>query len=330
MWNNKEIRNLVYAAILETILIVFLSFCVPLSTGIWILIEGIALSFLYVCFTRIRYQNIKRLSEYLQAVYTGSKAMDIQDHEEGELSILKSDIYKITSILKQQSASLKKDKTYLADALSNISHQLKTPLTGMLVMSELLQDEDLPAEKRKEFMTQIQAQLKRIEWLVTTLLKISKIDASAIVFHKEKILLKEVLLNAVASISIPMEIKEQQLLLDCEESIWIDADRNWCIEAFVNILKNCMEHTFEKGRIAIRCEDNPLQTIVWVQDDGCGIDASDLPHIFERFYKGKNASNDSVGIGLSLSKLILLELNADIEVSSEPDQGTSFCIRFYK
>lgn len=330
MWNNKEFRLFFYACLLCSIFIACVSYIFPLPAFAYILICFCCLFLMFAVFTKQRYRSIEKLSHYLQNVYNGLETMDIRDHKEGELSVLKSDIYKITSILKQQSASLQKDKTFLADALGNISHQLKTPLTGMLVMSELLQQEDLPKAKRMEFIAQIQTQLRRIEWLVTSLLKISKIDAQAIEFHRSPVSLKQMLEKAIAPISIPMELKEQSYSLECHDHLLVLADENWCVEAFVNILKNCMEHTPHGGKLMIRCEDNPLQTNIEIRDNGCGIDREDLPYIFERFYKGKNASSDSAGIGLSLSKMILLEQNASIEAESEAGKGSCFTIRFHK
>lgn len=330
MWNNMEYRLFFLSCFVCTCMLMGMSWILALPVYLYLFICLICLFVMFTLFTKQRYHSIRKLSDYLQNVYNGVEAMDIRDHKEGELSILKSDIYKITSILKQQSLSLQKDKTFLAEALSNISHQLKTPLTGMLVMSELLQDEDLPKKKRMEFIAQIQTQLIRIEWLVTSLLKISKIDAQAIEFHRSPVSLKQILEKAIAPISIPMELKEQSCTLDCNNHLLVLADENWCVEAFVNILKNCMEHTPKGGHLSIQCEDNPLQTNIVIKDDGCGIDHEDLPHVFERFYKGKNASSESAGIGLSLSKMILLEQNASIEVESEPGTGTCFTIRFYK
>lgn len=330
MWNNKEFRLFFYACLLCSIFIAYISYIFPMPAFAYILICFFCLFLMFTLFTKQRYHSIEKLSHYLQNVYYGLETMDIRDHKEGELSVLKSDLYKITSILKQQSASLQKDKTFLADALGNISHQLKTPLTGMLVMSELLQQEDLPKAKRMEFIAQIQTQLRRIEWLVTSLLKISKIDAQAIEFHRSPVSLKQMLEKAIAPISIPMELKEQSCSLECQEHLLVLADENWCVEAFVNILKNCMEHTPHGGKLTIQCEDNPLHTSIKIRDSGCGIDHEDLPYIFERFYKGKNASSDSAGIGLSLSKMILLEQNASIEAESEAGKGSCFIIRFHK
>ncbi|NNJ31790.1 sensor histidine kinase [Lacrimispora defluvii] len=284
----------------------------------------------FVMFTAKRYKKIKELSDYLAAVYSGQSAMDIRDNTEGELSILKSDIYKMTLMLSEQSELLKRDKQYLSDTLYNISHQLKTPLTSMFVMTDLLSDPNLPRDQHEVFLGNILNQLKRIEWLVTSLLKLSKIDAQAVTFKKETVAIEELLKKALAPLLITIELKSQQLMIEGNKSITVSIDKNWTIEALLNILKNCIEHTPPNGSIKIQCEESPLYTKIAIQDNGVGISKEDIPHIFERFYKGKNAGADSIGIGLAMSKSILQSQSADVSVESEVGAGTQFTIKFYK
>ena len=280
-------------------------------------------------FNKKRYQKIDDLSAYLHRICSGDYSLDIRDNEEGELSILKNEIYKVTLRLSEQSELLKKDKIYLADAISDISHQLKTPLTSMLMMIELLRDPNLPKEKQLLFINSIKKQLERIEWLVGALLKLSKIDAGTITFKKEEINIKELIDKAVEPLRIPMELKEQQLIIEGEEASFI-GDFNWSREAILNILKNCMEHTPINGEIYVYTVENPLYTELLIVDNGEGIDAEDLPNIFKRFYRGKNASSESVGIGLAMAQSIIVQQNGEIQVQSEKGKGTRFRIRFYK
>lgn len=284
----------------------------------------------FVMFTAKRYKKIKELSNYLAAVYSGQSAMDIRDNTEGELSILKSDIYKMTLMLSEQSELLKRDKQYLSDTLYNISHQLKTPLTSMFVMTDLLSDPNLPRDQHEVFLGNILNQLKRIEWLVSSLLKLSKIDAQAVTFKKETVAIEELLKKALAPLLITIELKSQQLMIEGNKSTTVSIDKNWTIEALLNILKNCIEHTPPNGSIKIQCEESPLYTKIAIQDNGVGITKEDIPHIFERFYKGKNAGADSIGIGLAMSKSILQSQSADVSVESEVGAGTQFTIKFYK
>lgn len=284
----------------------------------------------FLVFTGRRYKKIEELSDYLERVYNGQTTMDIRDNKEGELSILKNDIYKVTKTLAEQSELLKKDRQYLADTLSDISHQLKTPLTSMYVMTDVLSMPGLPEEKKEECLGNLLNQLKRIEWLVTSLLKLSKIDAQAVEFKKERVSVKEVIKKALRPLEITAELKGQEIITDCPEEVMVTADGNWTVEAVVNVVKNCIEHTPEGGRIRITGRETALDVRVTVEDNGEGISKEDIPHLFERFYRGKNAGTDSVGIGLAMSKAILVRQNADIWVESQIGSGTRFVIRFYK
>ena len=282
-----------------------------------------------ILFTLRRYKEIEKLSGYLRCISNGDYSMDIRNNEEGELSILKNEIYKVTIMLSKQGEFLKKDKERLSEALSDISHQLKTPLTSLMVMYDLLNQNNLTPEKRIEFTKNIEIQLERMEWLLTSLLKLSKIDAGTVTFKKDNVLVSELIKKALSPLLIPMELKDQNLIIDGDESASFIGDLNWTIEAIINIVKNCIEHTKIGGTISIYYEENPLYTEIKISDNGKGIAKEDLPYIFKRFYKGKNASEGSVGIGLSMAKSIIANQNGNINVKSFLSQGTEFSIKFY-
>lgn len=279
-------------------------------------------------FANWRYKRIAKLSEYLKCVNSGHYDLEVPDHDEGELSILKSEIYKVTIMLCVQSEALQKEKSELADAMSDISHQLKTPLTSMLVMTDLLCDPNLPTDKRIEFTGHIRAQLERIEWLVTSLLKLSRLDAGTISFNKVPVKMGVLLNRALAPLMIPIELRSQTLVIDHPE-MTLSCDLNWTAEALLNILKNCVEHTGAGGCLRITCTQNPLYTQIIISDNGSGIDPVDLPHIFERFYRGKNAGEDSVGIGLAMARSMITLQDGSITVNSKLNEGTAFTINFY-
>lgn len=281
-------------------------------------------------FTKWRYHEIEKLSGYLQQIANGDFRLDVRDNYEGELSLLKSNIYKVTKMLSEQGNVLHEDKEKLTNAISDISHQLKTPLTSMMVMTDLLRDERLDEGKRDEFTRNIQIQLERMEWLVSSLLKLSKIDAGTITFKKEKIMLNSLIQTATQPMLVPMDIKMQKLHIAGDESTVFLGDFNWTVEALINIIKNCVEHTPESGEISIQFSENALFTEIIISDNGKGISKEDLPYIFKRFYKGKNASNDSVGIGLAMAYVIITSQQGDIEVTSQAGVGTKFYIKFYK
>jgi signal transduction histidine kinase len=331
LFRNREIQ-------LFTLIIFFLL----ILTGflVWWLISWQAMIFVYVwsaililsflLFTFWRYREISKLSSYLKRISNGDYSLDLRDNHEGELSILKSDIYKVTLMLSENSSILKEDKVKLMNAISDISHQLKTPLTSMMVMADLLSRSKLSEEKRVEFTRNIRIQLERMEWLVSSLLKLSKIDAGTVQFKKDPISIPRLIQKSVEAVLIPMDIKEQSLSIVGDENVSLLGDFNWTVEALINILKNCVEHTEEAGVITIHFSENPLYSEIEISDTGKGISKKDLPYIFKRFYRGENAGEDSVGIGLAMAYSIITSQNGDIQVSSEKGIGTRFQIRFYK
>jgi len=300
------------------------------AAAILALIISILLISSSLFFTKKRYREIEKLSEYLRQIHSGDYTLDVRDNVEGELSILKNEIYKVTIMLSEQKSLLQKDKIQLTNAISDISHQLKTPLTSMMMMSDLLSDPELPSEKRAEFTRNLRNQIERLEWLVSSLLKLSKIDAGTAHFKKEPVQVEKLLQKALENLLIPIDIKELSVTLHGEKSTTFLGDFHWTLEAVINILKNGVEHTPVGGNITISYSENILFTEICIADNGIGIGKDDLHNIFKRFYKGKNASKESVGIGLAMAHSIITSQHGDIEVKSQKGEGTSFKIKFYK
>ena len=297
--------------------------------GLWCGAGCLVLGGLYALFTRYRYRQIAALCDYLAAVYAGGEPLDIRDNREGELSLLKNDIYKIVSILKRQTRQLGADKAYLAEALQNISHQLKTPLTSLFVMTDLLAEPDLPQERRETFLHSTTEQLGRIQWLVSALLRLARIDAAAVDFKKEDMALCALLQRSLTPLRIPAELAGVQLQLDCPPQLHWRGDLSWTAEVVGNIVKNCIEHTPAGGTVALSCRENPLHIALYIRDTGPGIDQADLGRLFERFYKGQGAGPESVGIGLAMAKAILQSQNADVTAGNW-ESGAVFTVKLYK
>ncbi|NLM74668.1 MAG: HAMP domain-containing histidine kinase [Clostridiaceae bacterium] len=330
MMRNKEIR--IYFISIFLILLVgnVAVFLLNKTAGMIFLIAFLLTVVISIIFTLWRYRQIALLSQYLQRIAGGEYSVDIRDNAEGELSILKNEIYKVTVTLNEQANLLKKDKIFLANAISDISHQLKTPVTSMYVMVDLLNNEDLPDEKRNEFLRNIRSQLERLQWLVTSLLKLSKIDAGAVEFKKDRIKIRELIDKSLEHLLIPMEIKNQTLEILGDGNTELIGDFNWTCEAVSNIIKNCIEHTQNGGKIGIEFSETSLYTIINIYDNGEGISKKDLPYIFNRFYKAANSHKDSIGIGLAMSKSIIESQGGTIDVKSEVGEGTVFSLKFYK
>lgn len=330
MLTSKEFKIYLTSMVLISLAAGILAAFFSLASAIVLLLTATLLILLSIVFTKARYREIKKLSEYLRVITSGNLTLDVRDNREGELSILKNEIYKVTLMLSEKNEQLQADKVILTNAISDISHQLKTPLTSMMILADLLNQDILAPEKRKEFTREITNQLERMEWLVSTLLKLSKIDAGTVQLKKELVNINQLVRRAADSVLIPMDIKEQNLIFHSEGDIYYRGDLNWTVEALINILKNCVEHTSNGGEISITCSENPLYTAIVIQDNGDGIAKEDIPYIFKRFYKGKNASEDSVGIGLAFAYQVVTSQGGDIEVKSDKGSGTQFTIKFYK
>lgn len=292
----------------------------------FVLIVSLILAILY--FRKI-YKDIKDMTDY---VYNSSEGrnFDMKNrNQEGQIGLLKTELIKMTNILKEKVELLNNEKIFLNEVISDISHQLKTPMTSLIILNDLMY-EDLPKETKIEFLDKIKSQLNRMEWLIKSMLKLSKVEAKVIDFEKKEVKVSELIKKSISPSLISMEIKNIELTVNGDENISYIGDINWSCEAFVNIIKNCVEHTETNGKINISYEENPLYCEVVIKDSGEGIDKKDLPHIFRRFYKGKSSKDDSVGIGLAMTKSIIESQNGDIYVKSEKNKGSEFHIIFHK
>lgn len=326
--NDREIRIIlivssVLTAVLSVICAFFSKICAVLCLAL-----GIILIIIFTVVTKRRYKNLNDLNDYLSLVCKGIYDMNIDDNTEGELSILKNNLYKVITLLQSQNEYLKNDKLYLADSIADISHQLKTPLTSMMMMCELLENEENP-DKRQEFVSVINNQLSKMKWLITNILKISKLDADATEFKRDEVNISKVLDDSLKPFVLTAELKNIAIQNGANDFVF-NGDESWTVEAISNIVKNCLEHTNDGGKITISSESTNLYNKLTISDNGCGIAEEDLPHIFERFYHGKNSSKDSVGIGLALAKTVFEKENASVTVESEQGRGSVFEIRFYK
>ncbi|MEG2250202.1 MAG: HAMP domain-containing sensor histidine kinase [Bacilli bacterium] len=291
----------------------------------FILSFSFVLLFIIFLFVKKLYNKINNISKYTHNILNNNYSMDIREYSEGDISNLKNDLYKMTIKLKEQSENLTNDKKFLETTLSDISHQLKTPLTSLFVINDILYD-NVSNSVKHEFLNQNKEQLKRIEWLIKSLLIMSRLDSGTTILAIKKTNIKEVLKVSIEPLKIISEIKNIELLINCNEKIYANIDFNWTVEALGNIIKNAIEHT-NKGSVIIDASENPLYTEITVKDTGLGISKKDLPHIFERFYKGIN-NKESIGIGLNMAKTIIEKENGDITVTSDSN-GTFFRIKFY-
>lgn len=277
-------------------------------------------------------QNIKKeallMQKYMDNILIDNYNIDFNTYDDNVLSSLKDDIYKMTIKLKNMADNSNKEKKYLATTLSDISHQLKTPLTSLFVFNEILKQDNLDLKTRKEILEKSEKQLERIKWLITSLLKMSQLDSGSITLQKDKVNLQKLINESCEPFLISLDLKNIKLQINIDKKAFIICDKNWTIEAISNIVKNALEHVKENGTITIQTITNPIYLKLEIIDDGEGIKAEEINHIFERFYHG-NKNKDSIGIGLNMSKMIIEKQKGHIEVESKLNKGTKFSIYFY-
>jgi signal transduction histidine kinase len=328
-FRNPEIKKSIVIYFLASFVLTGAGFFFGNSTGIYVLIISILYISAHFIATYSRYRKIAGLAGEINKILHGKEEFDLKEYSEGELSILQSEILKLTVQFREQSWALKQDKVYLADSLADISHQIRTPLTSINILLSLLSNPDLSQQRRLELIKETDMLLSRIDWLITALLKISKLDTGTVKLKSETVYVAELIKKAVDPIAIPIELREQELDIRIQEGASYKGDLSWSVEAIENILKNCMEHTQNGGMISIQAQENSIFTEITISDNGPGIDPEDLPHLFERFYKGKNSGSSSFGIGLALARMIITNQNGTIKAENRKEGGARFIIRFY-
>lgn len=326
---NKEVAKTLFFQILISAIAVAIAFVWETRFGVLTAALSAILLLTNTVSTYRRYKRIYNLSADIDRILHGDDVkVSLNKYHEGELGVLQSEIHKMTSRLREQKQQLQDDKIYLADSIADISHQIRTPLTSINLLVQFLSEPNISDERRMKLTHELLGLLSRIDWLITTLLKISKLDAGTVQFKQETLPLDELIHKSTSPLLVPIELREQTLAVGAEGNF--TGDVSWTVEAISNIVKNCMEHTPDGGRIEIKASENALYTEIVIFDNGTGIDKEDLPHIFERFYKGKNSDDKSFGIGLALARTIITSQNGTIKAENNADKGALFTIRFYK
>lgn len=281
---------------------------------------------------KIQRHRIEELTLYLESVNTGKGYGLVK--KEDEYSILEDEIYKTVMELYTAKEMTLKEKEILKNNLADISHQIKTPITAMMMMVELLV-QSLENDTEVLYAVEMQKQLARLNYLVASLLTLSKLDAEVVYLKEEDVDVSNLILRTAELIEPIIEEKNQKLIIedtkvDVDIPMIFKGDLEWSIEALINIIKNCSEHTPEGGDIILSYNENPIFVEITIEDTGEGFKREDIPYLFRRFYKGKNARKDSVGIGLSLSKEILEKQGGWIGAENREIGGAKFTIKFYK
>jgi len=284
---------------------------------------------LLLWFWKDRNKKLRELGRYVDRVSHGEYELQLQKNQEDELSGLRNELYKLTVLYKEQADGAQAGKVALSDSVANISHQLKTPLTSAVILTDnLLESPDMPKETRVKFLQEISRQLVGMKWLVISMLKLSRLDAGVVELQKKRVSLKKIAEDAINHLEMMAQFKEIHFETRLEE-VSVTGDAKWLSEALQNIIKNAIEHSPQGGTIEIEISENEVYCQVSIKDHGEGISDLDQKHLFERFYRASKVENENVGIGLALAKEVVERQNGSITVESG-ENGTCFYVRILK
>lgn len=303
----------------------FLLVCANFLLLLMLLIWGILL-FLYL---RKRQQRIYGLTAYMENLNRDNYSLDMEDNEDDELSGLRNEVYKTTVLLREQAGRSTAQKRALADSVANISHQLKTPLTSAtILMDNLNENPDMDQVTRQHFMSEITRQLTSMSWLITTMLKISRLDAGVVELERTQLNVRSLVEEALQRLEIAAEWQNVSFSVHIPEDAGMLGDKKWMTEALINIIKNAVEHSPDGGVVEISGEQNDVYTEIDIKDHGTGIGEEERRRLFDRFYNGTSAKEDSTGIGLSLAKEVVERQGGYITIDSVQGGGTAFVLKF--
>ncbi len=276
-----------------------------------------------------RKQKAERLCDDIDRILRGEDRIDFDEYKEGDLSVLSAEIHKMTIRLREQNVALRQEKQFAKEALEDISHQLRTPLTSVMMILDLMRAPSLPDETRREYLRELYELLSRMKWLIETMLSLSRIEADAVRFAKEPVSCRALIKAAVDTVSVTAELKGVELRTDVQGEPAFLGDLPYTTEALINLLKNAIEHTPAGGAVTITAAGNNLSVRIAIADTGEGIPPQELPHIFERFYRASDYTKNGFGIGLAFAKKVISAQDGSLKASNREPNGALFQIAFY-
>lgn len=294
-----------------------------------LLAEGLIVV-LFTLYLHRRKQRLDQLTLYMERISMGQYDLDLLDNSEDELSNLKNQLYKIMIYLKEQADRERNSRKVLADSVSDISHQLKTPLTSAMIMLDNLTDNpDMEPATRRKFIAEAARQVDSMKWMIVSMLKLSRLDAGMIEFEEKEFSLDEMIASGAESLEVLAELKGQTVEIAGAKGVRLTGDFRWNREAFVNILKNAIEHSPEGAKIAVNVEENGVYTAIAVTNPGEPISREMERQIFRRYYSATRSADDNAGIGLPLAKAIVERQKGYLSVDSADGKNT-FTIKYLK
>ena len=324
---NVEFRRRSLLLLAVSVIACAVGFVIQPACGFLTLVVCLFFLLYYLVTSLRRDRQMEELSQCIDQALYGRDGALLSACQEGELAILQTQLRKLLVKLRQNSVRDQEDKAFLRDSIADISNQLRTPMTSLNLIAAMLPEVGVDSVRQRELQQQLNQLLQRIDWLVDALLNLAKIDAGTAYFRRNTLDAAQVLRQAAKPLEIALEIRE--ITLQVTGSGSYTGDGAWSAEALGNILKNCMEHVPQGGKILVEISQTPLYTQLCLQDTGPGFAPDDLPHLFERFYKGHNAAANSFGIGLALAQRIISAQNGTIRAQNAPEGGALFTVRFY-
>lgn len=297
---------------------------------VFLAVFGLISFTIIIMFLRNIFKKVRSFAENTDKIIEGKFSCELSDKEEGDFGLLAHQYNIMSERLKENMEQLKEDKLFLKRIITDISHQLKTPLASLTMYNDIMiRDVEMPFEEKYKFLQEGKNQLDRIDWLIKNLLKMAKLEGKIIGFNKEEKPIYNTILKSIEPLDLLASEKNILIKLSGDKDIKIKHDVNWTREVFSNIVKNCIEHSKTGGSIKISWESNNIFSQIVIEDNGPGISRKELPKIFERFYKGPNSSNPTnIGIGLYIAKAVVEGQEGSIYASSEEGRGTKFTITF--
>jgi len=330
MLKNSEVRIQLILHIILTIA-GFIS-CLFLNVYAAFVLLGVSVLtiFISLCFHKGRYNRLSELCDEIDDILHGKEQFSFGGFTEGELGILTSEIHKMTIKLREQNTELQNEHRFMKETMEDISHQLRTPLTSMILILGMLRKPELSDRQRMEYLHELYGLIDRMQWLIETLLGLSRLEAGAVTFRNSVISCGKMIAEALEPISVAMELKNIRTKVEIEGEPRFYGDMQYCTEALLNILKNCMEHTPENGSITIKASENGIYTGILITDSGNGISAEELHRVFERFHRSSEFTKSGYGIGLAFARKTVAAQNGSLQVRNAQPHGAQFDMRFYK
>lgn len=326
-WKTLIFQTLAFFAVAAVFVVL-----APADARIWIALCALCAVALFVGFSLWRHKELRDLAAQIDKVLHQGRSLDLTNYREGDIAVLANELGKMVARLSRLSESLSKERNALADALADVSHQTRTPLTAISLRLPAIEAADDPTE-RKHLVRELESMIERMSWLQTTLLKIAKADAQAIHVEKREVFAHDVVDRALAPLEAAFDLRGIELVRDLDTNATFQGDLLWSAEAIQNIVKNCMEHTPPGGSVTISSSENTLATTITITDSGAGFDPADLPHLFERFYRGTNANTpnaEGFGVGLSLAQSLISVQGGTLRAENAETGGACFQIAFPK